>query len=86
MAAVVDYDESIEASLLVLLYLEPHTIYGLLYHCIIEVLNSCDVHTAKTIFLNVRCEVFQVIFDFRQVFKLCIIRLTFSEYLVVMVA
>ena len=86
MAAVVDYDKGPQASLLILLYLEPRAVDRFLDHCIVKVLFFRDIDTAKSIFLNVRCEVLQVIFDFRQVFKLSIISVTFAKYLVVMIA
>ena len=86
MAAVVDYDKGPQASLLVLLYFESRAVDRFLDHCIVEVLFFRDIDTAKSIFLNVRREVLHVIFDFRNVFKLSIISVTFAKYLVVMIA
>ena len=71
MATVVDREEGSEAALLVLLYLEPCAVNRFFNHGIVKVLYPGDIDTAKTVLLNVRCEVFQVVLDLGQVFKLC---------------
>ena len=86
MTAVVDHDERSEAALLVLLYLKPHAIYRLLNHSVIKVLFPCDISVAKPVLLDVRRKVFQVILDFRKVFKLSIISVTFAQQPIVMIA
>ena len=86
MTAVVDHNERPEAALLVLLYPKPNVVYRLLNRGVVKVFLPCYVSIAEPVLLDVCREVLKVVLDFRKIFKLSIVAVTFSKQPIVMIS